>query len=102
MSDLQHEYPGKLPAKATRAYNKRLPQDVQLVTESDLIHLVQNNGPVHFLCGGWECQSMSMAGHQKGLEDERFLPFLDMIKILNFFQKEQFQNNTYLYLIILI
>ena len=74
LSDLQSEYPEQLPDKAIRAYNKWLPQDVQLVTESDLVHLVQNNGPVHFVCGGWECQSMSMAGHQKGLEDEDSYP----------------------------
>ena len=72
LSDLQSEYPGQLLDKAIRGYNKRLPQDIQLVTENDLIQLVHNNGLVHFLCGGWECQPMSMAGNQRGLNDERF------------------------------
>ena len=68
------------------------------MTESDLVYLVQNNGVVHFMCGGWECQSMSMAGKHKGMDDERFEPFLDMVKILNFLQTEQYpmgnQDNT--------
>ena len=89
LSDLQEEYPGQLPDKAILNYNKRLPQNIELVTEADVVHLVQNNGSIDFVCGGWECQSMSMAGHHKGMEDERFLPFLDMVKILNFLQQEQ-------------
>ena len=81
LSDLQSEYPGQLPDRAIRAYNKRLPQDIRLVTENDLIQLVHNNGPVHLLCGGWECQPMSMAGNKRGFNDERFTSFLDMVKI---------------------
>ena len=97
LSDLQFEYPGKLPDKAIRGYNKRLPQKNQLVKENDLVSLVQFNGPVNFICGGWECQSMSLAGFQKGMEDERFLPFLDMIKISISFQVEQHQSPLYLF-----
>ena len=59
--------------------------------------LVQSNGPIHFLCGGWECQPMSMAGLHKGLEDDRFLPFLDMVKILNFLQAEQHPSPLFLF-----
>ena len=44
LSDLQEEYPGQLPDKAIRGYNKRLPQNIQLVTENDLVSLVQFNG----------------------------------------------------------
>ena len=40
---------------------------------------------------------MSMAGFKKGMEDERFLPFLDMIKILNFLQSEQHPSPLYLF-----
>lgn len=97
LSDLQSEYPGQLPDKAIRGYNKRLPQDITLVNENDLIRLVQINGPLHFLCGGWECRSMSLAGHQRGLDDERFLPFLDMVKILNFLQSEQYPKPLFLF-----
>ena len=60
------------------------------------MHLVENNGPIHFLCGGWECQSMSMAGLHKGMDDDRFLPFLDMVKIINFLQANQEQQPLYL------
>ena len=93
---MQSEYHGQLPDKAIRSYNKRLPQNISFVTENDLIQLVQYNGPVHFLCGGWECQPMSLSGNQRGLNDDRFSPFLDMVKIINFLQKEQLPPPLYL------
>ena len=40
---------------------------------------------------------MSMAGKHKGMDDDRFAPFLDMIKILNFFQVEQHPSPLYLF-----
>ena len=40
---------------------------------------------------------MSMAGNHKGLEDKHFLPFLDVVKILNFLQKEQFPRPLFLF-----
>ena len=97
LSNLQEEYPGKLSDRAIRGYNKRVPQDIKLITESDLVSLLQFNGPVHFLCGGWECQSMSMAGNRKGMDDERFLPFLDMVKILDFLQAERHPQPLFLF-----
>ena len=59
--------------------------------------LIQNKGPIYFLCAGWECQSMSMAGKHKGMDDDRFLPFLDMIRILNFLQANQHPSPLYLF-----
>ena len=40
---------------------------------------------------------MSMAGKHKGMDDERFEPFLDMVKILNFLQTEQHPSPLYLF-----
>ena len=37
-------------------------QNIKRVSEDDLVALIQNKGEVHFICGGWQCQSMSMAG----------------------------------------
>ena len=54
ISDLQEEYLGQLPDKDIRGHNKRLPQDICLVGESDLITLIQHEGPIHFLGGGWD------------------------------------------------
>ena len=82
LCDLQEDYPRQLSDKAIRGYNKRLPQNIQFVGESELTNLIRDNGPIHFLCGGWECQSMSLAGFFLGMEDDRFMPFLDMIRIL--------------------
>ena len=53
LSDLQ--YPGQLPDKAIRGFNKRLPHDIKFVGESELTTLVRDHGLVDFLCGGWEC-----------------------------------------------
>ena len=81
---LQTQYPGRLPDSAIRGYSKRVPQDIALVDETSLKSLVQINGPIHFMCGGWECQSMSMAGMHRVMEDEMFDYFLDMVKIVNY------------------
>ena len=97
LSDLQLEYPGQLPDKAIRGFNKRLPQNIQFVGESELTDLVRNHGSVDFLCGGWECQSMSLAGKHLGMDDERFIPFLDMVRIVNFLQKNQLKKLLYLF-----
>ena len=86
LDDLQAEYPGQLPDKAFRGYDKRLPQNIQFVGDSELTNLIRDNGSVDFICGGWECQSMSLAGKHLGMEDDRFMPFLDAIRIINFLQ----------------
>ena len=57
--------------------------------ETELTNLIRDSGPIDFLCGGWECQSMSLAGKHLGMEDDRFMPFLDMVRIVNFLQAEQ-------------
>lgn len=72
LSELQVEYPGQLPDRAIRGYNKRWPQNIDLVTKSNLSDSLQQNVIVHFICGGWKCQSMSMAGLHKGMEDDNF------------------------------
>ena len=84
---LQTQYPGQLSDSAIRGYSKRVPQDIALVDETSLNSLVQINGPIHLICGGWECQSMNMGGMHKGMKDERFDYFLDMVKIVNYLQK---------------
>ena len=40
---------------------------------------------------------MSLAGQHKGMDDDRFLPFLDAIRILNFLQSEQVTSPVYLF-----
>ena len=40
---------------------------------------------------------MSMAGEHKGMDDDRFAPFRDMVKILNFLQTEQYPPPLYLF-----
>ena len=86
-----------MPDKAIRGHNKRLPQNISLVGESDLSTLILNKGPIDFICGGWECQSMSMAGKHKGMDDDRFTPVLDMVRTLNFLQKNQISPPLYLF-----
>ena len=56
LSVLQSEYYnyGQLRDKAIRGKNKRIPQNIQLDKENDLVSVVQFNGPVNFICGGWE------------------------------------------------
>ena len=97
LSDLQEQYPGQLPDKAIRGYNKRIPQNIQLISDNDLCNLVQQNGTINFVCGGWECQPMSMAGKHLGMDDDRFMPFLDMVRIINFLQANQIHPPLYLF-----
>ena len=47
------------------------------------------NGPVDLLGGSWECQSVIHAGRQMGAMDPRFTFFYDLVRIVNFFQREQ-------------
>ena len=97
LSALQSEFPGQLPDRAINGYNKRLPQNIAFISEIDMHDLVSIKGPIHFICGGWECQSMSLAGQHLGIDDERFMHFLDMICILNYLQKEQHPTPLYLF-----
>ena len=74
-----------------------MPQDIQVIKLIDLHNLIKDEGPIHFISGGWECQSMSMAGKHLDMSDERFMPFLDMIRICNFRQVEQSSIPLYLF-----
>ena len=89
LSKLQSEYPHQLSDAALRGHSKRIPQDIKMVSENDLKDLMQNKGEVHFVCGGWPCQNMSMAGSQLGMHDERFPTFLNMVHIINILQRVQ-------------
>ena len=54
--------------------------------EDNLAKLITAKGPIHFICGGWQCQSMSLVGNYGGMEDNLFLPF-HIARIVNFIQK---------------
>ena len=95
LSKLQSEYPHQLPDSALRGHSKRLPQDITNVSEDYLIALVKNKGEVHFICGGWQCQSMSMAGPRTGMQDKRFPTFLNLVKIINILQRMQVMAPIY-------
>ena len=94
---LQTQYPGQFSDSAIRGYAKRVPQDTSLLDESSLNSLVQLNGPIYFMCGGWGCQSMSLEGKEKGMNDKTFAYFLDMIRIVNYIQLEQQPRPLYLF-----
>ena len=95
LGKLQSEYPHQLPDSALRGHNKRLPQDIRNLSEDDLIALVKNKGEIHFICGGWQCQSMSMARSQTGMQDKRFPTFLNLVKIINILQRMQTKAPIY-------
>lgn len=52
-------------------------------------NLVVRHNLVALLGGSWECQSVSKAGRQQGLEDPRFEYVYNLIRITNYFQLEQ-------------
>ena len=89
LDSLERQYPLQLLASATRSFDKRLPQSIFAICQLFLANLVAHNGPVDLLGGSWECQSVSRAGHRMGAMDPRFAYFYDMIRIMNFFQREQ-------------
>lgn len=97
MSSLQEKILRQLSDKAIRNYTLRFPQNIQFISEIDLHELIPQNGLVHFLCGGGECQSMSLAGQHQGIDDKRLLHFLDMICILDYVQKQQCTQPLYLF-----
>ena len=89
LTNLQLQYPDLLLESAINSFDKRLPQAVSLISTLALSNLVAHHGPVDLLGASWECQSVSRVGRQQGAMDPRFLFFYDMVRILNFFQREQ-------------
>ena len=55
LQHLQQQYPDQLPLSATLAFEKRLPQSVQCISNLLLGNLVTRHGPVDLLGGSWEC-----------------------------------------------
>ena len=84
------------PNTAIRSFDKRLPQDISQCSLTFLEGLLEFNGPVDLLGGSWECQSVSRAGRQRGAMDPRFCFFYDLVRIINFFQREQAAPIVYL------
>ena len=89
MKPLQLQYPKQLSDSTIRSFDKRLPQDISQCSLTFLESLLEFNGPVDLLGGSWECQSVSRAGRQPGAIDPRFRFFYDLVRIVNFFQREQ-------------
>ena len=96
LQHLQQQYPDQLPLSATLAFEKRLPQSVQCISNLLLGNLVTRHGPVDLLGGSWDCQSVSRAGKQQGAEDPRFKYFFNLVSIINFLQREQASPLIYL------
>lgn len=96
LSALMLQYPSLLPASAINSFDKKLPQDISQCTTPFLEQLISSNGPVDLIGGSWECQSVSRAGRQRGAEDPRFRYFYDLVRILNFFQREQSSPPVYI------
>ena len=86
---LQQQYPTELKDSAITAFDWRLPHKVNQCSENSLMQLVTHNGPVDLLGGSWECQSVSRAGGQRGAMDPRFKYFYDLVRIINFFQRDK-------------
>ena len=89
LQQLQLLYPDQLPDVAVKAFDKRLSQSISLCNALFLGNLVTRHGLVDLLGGNWECQSVSRAGKQTGAMDPRFQYFYDLVRIINFFQREQ-------------
>ena len=96
LAALQQQYPEQLPNSAIRSFDKRLPQDISQCSVTFLEGLLSFNGPVDLLAGSWECQSVSRAGRQRGAMDPRFKFFYDLVRIVNFFQREQASPMIYI------
>lgn len=55
--------------------------EVTLVKSADSIDIFK--GKFQLICGGFPCQSFSIAGNRKGLQDERGQLFFEALRILN-------------------
>ena len=62
LQGLRTAYPTLLMDAAVQAFDKRLPQNISLVSPLFLANLVVRHRPVDLLGGSWECQSVSQAG----------------------------------------
>ena len=96
LNGLQALYPLQLPATATKAFDRGLPQDIAHISNNFLQQLLVDHGPVDLLGASWECQNVSRAGHQRGAADPRFLFFYDMVRIINYLQHKQASPMVYI------
>ena len=72
---LQSEYPRLLPTAAIGAFDKRLPQSIECISNLLMSNLVSRHGPVDLLGGSWGCQSIGRAGRRQGAEGPSFKYF---------------------------
>lgn len=86
-----------LPDAATKAFDKRLPQDVFLVIPLFLGNLVVRHGPVDPPRGSWECQSVGGAERQRGQADPGFKLFYDLVRICKLYHRELTSPLLYLF-----
>lgn len=68
ISKLQADYSRQLPDSAIRGCTKRLPHDIRHFGARELSNLIAEKGEIQYLCAGWQCQSMSMAGKHEGMD----------------------------------
>ena len=93
---LQLQYLSQLRDAAINAFDKRLPQNISQYSTTFMELLLERHGPVDLLGGSWECQSVSRVGKQRGTKDPRFRFFYDLIRIVNFIQRDQASPMIYL------
>ncbi len=93
LQQLQMRYPKQLPASAIQGCMSRLPSDIALIGEEDLLRL----GRVDLVIAGWPCQGHSRAGLGQGLQDPRSTLFWELLRLLRWWQRTQVTPVAYIF-----
>ena len=92
LQQLRMQYPKQLPASAIQGCMSRVPLDVTLIGEEDLLRL----GKVDLVIAGWPCQGHSRAGYRQGLQDPRSNLFWELLRLLHWWQRNQITRVAYI------
>jgi hypothetical protein len=98
LTDLSHRYPDLFPREAWEGAFTSVPQDVYLIGEDELLQAGCLDGAQWFLCGGFECADLSLAGSRSGLAGTKSSTFYPLRQILGLLQTLQ-SSRPPLYLI---
>jgi hypothetical protein len=80
-------YPHLLPETALAGAFTALPQDVYDITQQHMSRLPHGPSDQWIIVAGWECQDLSPAGNNRGLQGPRSRTFYPLVQVLQWAQQ---------------
>ena len=77
------QFPHLLSATAIQGFDTRLPQDIRLISNTQMANLDASYGPIDLIGAGFPCQPFSAAGPGRGTDDSCFGSFMELVRLIN-------------------